>query len=265
MNEIPAPLHVYRDQLRDAVDRDLQSTNRVFAVRRPPVRLVLPSLIAAVAAVAITVVFLGAGPHAQPADAAILHRLAVALAPPPGTILHEQAEISMPGETAQPFELWVEADSPQAYRVIKWGHEAAWNGSSFSTYDAGANTITAGVASPLAAGLSHEPIDPAATLRSLVQSGQATVDGTTTINGVSAYKLTVTSSPDPFLVGSAYVATTDYRPLEIDTITNSEKIVYQTYEYLPATSANLQLLDLSAQHPGATVTNATAGASTTTP
>jgi hypothetical protein len=28
---------------------------------------------------------------------------------------------------------------------------------------------------------------------------------------------------------------------------------FETYEYLPATAANLSLLDLSAQHPGATV------------
>jgi hypothetical protein len=30
---------------------------------------------------------------------------------------------------------------------------------------------------------------------------------------------------------------------------------FETYEYLPATAANLSLLDLSAQHPGATVQN----------
>jgi hypothetical protein len=167
----------------------------------------------------------------------------------------------MPGSAAQPFELWVEADPPQAYRVVKWGHEAAWDGS--STYDAGTNTITAGLASALAAGLSHEPVDPAATLRSLVQSGQATVDGTTTIGGVPAYRLTVTSSPDRFLVGTAYVAIADYRPLEIDTVTNSETIVYRTYEYMSATSANVQLLDLGAQHPGSTTVNATARASAT--
>jgi hypothetical protein len=263
MNEIPAALQLYRDQLRDAIDRDLRRRRRPLAVERPPVRLVLPPLIAAAAAVVVTAVFLGAGRHTPPADAAILTRLAAALTPPPNTILHEQAEISMPGEPAQPFELWVQADPPQAYRVIKWGHETAWNGSSFSTYDAGTNTITAGLASVLTAGLSHEPIDPAATLRSLVQSGQATVDGTTTIDGVTAYKMTVTSSPDPFLVGTAYVATTNYQPLEIDTITNSETIVYQTYEYLPATSANMPLLDLGTQHPGATVIKATPVSSTT--
>jgi hypothetical protein len=263
MNEIPAALQLYRDQLREAIERDLQRRHRPLAVRRPPARLVAPPLIAAVAAVVVTAVFLGAGRHTQPAEAAILSRLAAALTPPPSTILHEQAQISLPGEPAQPFELWVEADAPQAYRVIKWGHEASWNGSSFSTYDAGTNTITAGLASALTAGLSHEPIDPAATLRSLVQSGQATVDGTTTIDGVAAYRLTVTSSPDPFLVGTAYVAITNYQPLEIDTTTNSETIVFQTYEYLPATSANLQLLDLGTQHPGATRMNATVPASTT--
>jgi hypothetical protein len=50
-------------------------------------------------------------------------------------ILHEQAQISRPGQSAQPFELWAEPDSPQTYRVMKWGDEAAWNGSSYSLDD----------------------------------------------------------------------------------------------------------------------------------
>jgi hypothetical protein len=148
--------------------------------------------------------------------------------------------------------------------VIKWGHEAAWNGSSYSFYDSGSNTVTTGVAPGSPSGNSHTPADFAATLRALVQSGDAKVDGTTTINGVQAYKLTVTNSPDRFLLGTAYVATSDYHPLEIDTTTDSETIVYQTYEYLPATSANLQLLNLTAQHPRATTVDATGTSTSTT-
>jgi outer membrane lipoprotein-sorting protein len=263
MNQLPAGLRLYREQLRDAVEQDL-ARGRPFALPRPRLRFALPALVGIAAAAVAATVFVSAGTQAGSADAAILDNVVTALTPPPGTILHEQAQISIPGQGAQPFELWARADSPQAYRVIKWGHEAAWNGSSYSLYDPGSNTVTTRVAPDSTSGGSHAPADFAATLRALVQSGDAKVDGTTTINGIQAYRLTVTNSPDPFLLGTAYVATSDYYPLEIDTTTNSETIVYQTYEYLPATNANLQLLDLTAQHPSATVVDATGTSTSTT-
>jgi len=263
MNQLPAGLRLYRQQLRDAIEQDL-TRGRPFPLPRPPLRFALPALVGIAAAAAAVAVVVGAGTQAGSADAAILDNVVTALTPPPGTILHEQAQISIPGQSAQPFELWAEADSPQAYRVIKWGHEAAWNGSSYSLYDPGSNTVTTGVAPDSGSGSNHAPVDFAATLRALAQSGDAKVDGTTTINGVPAYKLIVTNSPDPFLLGTAYVATSDYHPLEIDTTTDSETIVYQTYEYLPATNANRQLLNLTAQHPGAAIVDATGTSTSTT-
>jgi hypothetical protein len=66
--------------------------------------------------------------------------------------------------------------------------------------------------------------------------------------------------------GTFDVAKSDYRPLLVQTTLTGargdpgcaqgqclETIHMETYEYLPATAANLSLLDLSAQHPGATV------------
>jgi hypothetical protein len=66
MNELPAALHLYRDQLRDAIDDDLRRRHRPLAARRPPLRLVLPLLGAAVAAVVATAVFLGARHRRNP-------------------------------------------------------------------------------------------------------------------------------------------------------------------------------------------------------
>ena len=93
----------------------------------------------------------------------------------------------------------------------------------------------------------------AATLRELVQGGQAQVEGTSTIDGVPSYKLGVSGGPDRFLLGTVYVAQNTYYTLLIQTTTLDETIRFQAYEYLPATDANLKLLDVAAAHPNATV------------
>jgi len=144
-----------------------------------------------------------------------MRHVTAALTPPPATILHERALVTR-GSTTQPYELWLETGSPYRYRVLKWGHEGT--------------------------GVGTEPTDPAASLRSLVASGNAHVDGSTTVAGVPALKLTVTGAPR-FLNGTAYVSRAGYRPLELDTTDGGgERIVFQSYEYLPANSSNLQLL-----------------------
>jgi hypothetical protein len=59
--------------------------------------------------------------------------------------------------------------------------------------------------------------------------------------------------------GTYDVTLSDDHPLLVQTTTDcgsgpcAETLRFQTYEYLPATSANLALLNLEAQHPGATI------------
>ena len=218
MTELHAGLQLYRDQLRGAIERQPHAARRA----RPPAPRVLQIgalALAGVAAGAAALTFNGGG-SVQSANAAILHRVAAALTAPPATILHERAVVTW-GSTTAPYELWEENVPPYHYHVLKWGHQGTRSASA--------------------------PYDPAAELRALVQSGKATVDGTATINGVAAYKLTVTGSTDRFLNGTVYVAQTNYHPLEIDTTGNGgERIVYQTYEYLPATAANLRLISAGA-------------------
>jgi hypothetical protein len=207
MTELHAGLDLFRDQLRDAVARDLD--------RRPRRRAALLAVPAGAAAAALTLVVTGGAPPPG-ADAAIMRHVVTALTAPPATILHERAMVTR-GSTTQPYELWVENNPPYGYRVIKWGHE-------------GTGTGTA-------------PDDPAAALRAMVQSGQAHVDAATTFAGIPAYKLTVTGSATRFLNGTVYVSRSDYHPLEIDTTDGGgERIVFQSYEYLPATPANQALL-----------------------
>lgn len=207
MTDLPAGLDLFRDQLHDAVARDLSRLPRRRAMRG----VIGVAGVAAAAALAFTVA--SGGAPAPSADAAVMRHVVTALTAPPATILHERAMVTL-GSTTQPYELWVESSPPYSYRVIKWGHEGTGTGSA--------------------------PDDPAAALRSMVQSGQAHVDSATTFADVPAYKLTVTGASDRWLNGTVYVSRTDYHPLQIET--NGERIVLQTYEYLPATTANQALL-----------------------
>jgi hypothetical protein len=209
-------LTAFRYQLHAAIERDLARGIRTSRIKRRALALGVPATAAATAAATLV---LTAGGAAGPslADAAILRHAADALTGPSGTILHEQAMVSLDGGTPQLYEVWEKLQAPYLYRVIKWGHEGT--------------------------GTNGAPDDPAAEFRSLIQSGNATVDATTTYNGVPAYKLTISGAPNKWLNGTAYVSTSDYHPLEIDT--NGETIRYQTYEYLPSTPANDALLTAS--------------------
>lgn len=213
MTMMHAGLELYRDQLRDAIAQQLHEHSA--PLRRQRAVQLGGAAAAAIAAGTLAVTLTG-GSSVSSADAAILHRVAAALTAPPATILHERALVTAGGVT-QPYELWVESAPPHSYHVFKWGHAAT--------------------------GTDTAPYDPAAELHSLVNSGHASVDGSTTIDGVPAYRLTVTGSSDRFLNGTAYVSQSNYHPLEIDTTGNGgERIVVQTYEYLPATAANLRLV-----------------------
>jgi hypothetical protein len=208
MTELPAGLVLYRSQLRSAIAHDL----RDHPARRRALRVGLPAAgLVAAASLALT---LTSGSPVPSADAAILHHVARALSSPPDMILHERAMVTASWGTA-PYELWQETSPPYAYTVSKWGHSGT--------------------------GTASAPEDFAVELRDAVSSGQATVDGSVTFHGVAAYKLTVNGTADRFVNGTAYVAQSNYYPLEIDTTASGgELIVYQTYEYLPATASNLR-------------------------
>jgi hypothetical protein len=233
-NEIPHSLRDFRGQLHAAVDRDLSRPHgplTVLARLRPRRRRgFVAYAVGAAAAVALTVALVTAGSPVQSADAAILRHVAAVLTPPAGTVLHEKGTIDLPGQAAKSFELWAQADPP--YGV--GGSYGPVGGPTPGQHEAESNSSATGPAIQ-GSGSGRAPLDAAAALRALVQSGNASVVGTTTIDGVTAYELQVSGAPNANLNGSVDVAQSDYRPLLIKT-TSGETISYSTYEYLPASA-----------------------------
>ncbi|MBV9595143.1 MAG: hypothetical protein JO147_15260 [Actinobacteria bacterium] len=153
------------------------------------------------------------------------------------------------------FELWAQTGDTGVYRVIKAGTEASQSATQNETYDPSTHTVTVSPLPPAihAYEVAHSG-DPAVELKQMVNSGQATATQTT-YDGIPAFELRVHASVDPNLNGTAYLARSDYRPLEIDS--TKGRIVVSTYEYLPATPTNHALLAVTTAHPGATVVNQT--------
>jgi hypothetical protein len=150
------------------------------------------------------------------------------------------------------FELWVQPGTG-VYRVIKFGQEVSLSATENEIYDPTNNTVTVSPLHPQAHQFEvSRGGDLADELKRMVNSGQATATSTP-YNWIPAYELSLHASGDTSLNGSAYVAQSDYRPLELDS--TSGRVVFSAYEYLPATPTNDALLAVTSAHPGATVVN----------
>ena len=164
MTMLQPELESFRHELRAAVEADLVRHRDHKRHLRRAVAIGTPAGLAALG-LSLALV-LGAGSTPSPADAAILASAQGALTPPSNSVFHVAATIAVGSSPAQPYELWSAGSS---YRFIKFGYEAAWNGTTMSSYDAASNTLYVGIYSPA----NHAPVDTAATIRSLISSGQA--------------------------------------------------------------------------------------------
>ena len=235
MNEpdIPQSLRLYRGQLREAVARDLSRPRgplTVLARLRPRRRRgFVAYAVGAAAAVALTVALVTAGGPVQSADAAILHHVAAALTPPAGTVLHETGTITLPGQAAQSFELWAQADPP--YGVT------AGSGPVGGAAGAHQATTNSSATVPAVAGARLRPRTPrrgggAPRPRAVGERQRRRHHYDRRGRGLRAEGQR-RSQRQPRRHG--YVAQSDYRPLLIQT-TSGETISYSTYEYLPSSA-----------------------------
>jgi hypothetical protein len=256
--------------IRAALDREIarvsrsapgdvrKARRRARRVGRRALALSVPATAAAATTATTATLLLTAGGASgpSPASAAIIRHVRAELTAPPGQILHESATVTLPDGSSTPFELWVQTGGTGVYRVIKYGQEVSLSATKNEIYNPSTNTVTV---SPLPPAIHQLEVskggDPAAELKRMVESGQATATPTT-YNGTPAYKLSVNSPSDTLLNGTAYVARSDYRPLELDSAADpGAKVVFSAYEHLPATPANDALLAVTSAHPGATVVN----------
>jgi hypothetical protein len=208
---------------------------------------------AAVAAGAIVIAIVSSvGPSGSggPSDAsaAIIHHALRSIALPANTIVHVK-EAGVDDGTAVGVEWWQQTDPPYALRMIKGpvgrATEGANDGTTGFQFDDKTNTI---VKTPTAT--APTLVDPIAGVRRELASGGAKVAGTTTIDGISLYKIQLPTGV------TAYFDTKDYRPLYLDNPQGSGRVVRTrvlAYEELPMNSENAKLLSIAAQHPQARV------------
>src|SRR5579863_6091747 len=151
MTTLRPELQSFRHELRAAVEADLVRHGDHRRHLRRSVALGTPAGGLAALGLSLALV-LGAGSTPSPADAAILASAQGALTPPLDSVFHVAATITLGSSPAQRYELWAAGSS---YRFIKFGYEAAWNGTTMSSYDAANNTLYADIYSPV----DHAPVD----------------------------------------------------------------------------------------------------------
>jgi hypothetical protein len=220
------------------------------------------------AAVAVALIGTG-GSGPSSANAAILAHVVRAISLPTNIIVHvKEAGVQHDG-TQVAAEWWQETNPPYAIRLIKGAArqqvdtkenaggqqvESAADGTTFSQYDAGTNTIYQRPDST-----SPTLIDPIETVRAALTNGKAQVAGTVTIDGQSLYKIELPNG----VVG--YFDPTDYRPVYLDNPQRDGSVVRTrviTYEELSITPENERLLSITAQHPRASIETGTPSAPT---
>ena len=166
-------------------------------------------------------------------------------------------------------ESWARMTSPYTYRDVQ-----TFPGQSVSDtvqdtnglaqmYDAGTDSIYTQAAASMFRTDPGQVVPYGQMILDLLNSGLAVVDGSETIDGRECVRIVATKDFGTAVDGTKYGdwffvdPHTNY-PVEWKQTRDGGKVVdirFDAYEMLPINDANLALLDLSAQHPGAALSN----------
>jgi len=247
------------ERLRHAIRGTIAGHLETRPASRRGRRLLLGGGAMAATVAASVVALIGTSGSGGPptANAAILARVTGAMSPPADIIVHVKETGVLSDGTQVGVEWWQETSAPYALRLLKGPTgrevEGAADGTTSSRYDAATNTIYEQEdAKP------PTLVDPVESVRAALAAGTGQVAGTVTIDGQSLYEVELSNGV------VAYFDRNDYRPVYIDNPQDGGSVVrtrVTTYEELPVTSANRQLLSIAAQHPGASVETGEAPAS----
>ena len=116
MTTLQPELQSFRHELRAAVEADLVRHRDHRRHLRRAVALGTPAGLAALG-LSLALV-LGAGSTPSPADAAILASAQGALTPPPDSVFHVAATITVGSSPAQPYALWAAGSSYRAMLAL---------------------------------------------------------------------------------------------------------------------------------------------------
>lgn len=266
------PITDLKHELLAAAERQHRQ-DAVPAERRPlRTRLPRPRLLVTSAALAIAagVALFVTAPWGGSPD--FLAKAQAALTPPTGTVLHEKWQMIVtstdPACTAtRVHETWVEETPPYRYRALV-ELPALPGDSSFcpsgTTVEIGGaldsrqtlrfvppNTLSA--TGPTL----QFPSDPVQMLRDALSAGKAVDEGQTQLDGRTVERIRIGDR-------RVYVDPQTFYPIETDgpvvfNAPDRPAVVLQSvshvlaYDYLPATTANLALTNIHAQHPNATL------------
>jgi hypothetical protein len=203
----------------------------------------------------------------------IVEKAAAAIDPAKNVILHVKISGHEGGADGYSSD-WTEEDwsrmsSPYTWRQIQAFPDQPVTDTVQDTnglaqmYDAGTNSIYTQAAASMFMVAAGQAVPYGEMILELLRSGDAVVDGTETINGRECTRIVATkdygTAPEGTKYGDwFYVDSRTNYPVEWKQTRDGGKVVdirFDTYELLPANDANLAFLDLSAQHPGATISN----------
>jgi hypothetical protein len=205
----------------------------------------------------------------------IVEKAAAAIAPGKNVIVHVKIsghEGDKDGYSSDwTEENWSRMSSPYTFRQVQ-----AFPGQPVSDtvqdtnglaqmYDAGTNSIYTQAAASMFTVAAGQAVPYGEMILGLLNSGDAVIDGTETINGQECTRIVATkdygTAPNGTKYGDwFYVDSRTNYPVEWKQTRDGGKVVdihFDVYEILPVNDANLALFDLSAQHPGATLSSTT--------